>query len=118
MPMSDSLQGNPGNTKPVVFYDASCKLCQNFKALLDRTSANIVFSDINSDSLPAQLAALNLRREIHLLEPNGTVLKNVDAIARALEYSGKFKVLWKLLRTPGLRSFARGFYRVVAKWRV
>lgn len=111
-------QGVRGSAGPLVVYDGECDLCLRW---VGRMRAIDGKGCVRSVPLQDELAELltgrtpvQLRRALHLVHPDGTVVQGAEAIRDMLEYlrGGRF-VGW-LFRLPGAMWFATRLYGWVA----
>ncbi len=103
--------------RPVFLYDGDCGFCRGWvERWRDRTAGKVEF-------LPLQEAAARfphlspdrLRKEGHLVEPDGTVRRGAHAVFSALAYAPRGRVWLRLYRyVPGFAPVSEWFYRRVA----
>lgn len=105
----------PLNSKPILFYDGGCRLCQreiSFYRWLDRKQ-RIQWLDIHAR--PQALLAFDLSvddamRELHLQDSAGNWQIGVDAFIALWEQLPGFRTLAKLARwQPIYRQLSRGY---------
>jgi predicted DCC family thiol-disulfide oxidoreductase YuxK len=107
--------------RPVVLYDKDCGFCRRWVARWKaRTEGRVWFT-------PARLALrwlLGIRgteaqRAMQLVEPSGAVFQGAEAAFRMLLSSPRRGTRWfaRLGLFPGVRTVAKGVYRVVASHR-
>jgi predicted DCC family thiol-disulfide oxidoreductase YuxK len=101
-------------------YDGECEFCRGWAARWQRMAGNVV------ESIPAKeaatrfpgLAAGELERAVHLVEPDGRVSKGAEAAVRAWALAGRSHVpRWLYLKVPGLAGCMEFAYRFVARHR-
>jgi len=102
-----------------VLYDGLCKVCLTNKAVLqsqDKDGAlhftNIANDDYDADE-HAGIEFDEAMNELHIILPDGEVLKGTEAIFRAYEAVG---LDWAvgILSSPFLRSLTEGLYRFLS----
>lgn len=107
-----------------LYYDGNCPFCteQVCSLRLQAGEARLELIDLNDPSLspPSGITRAALQREIHLLTPEGTLLRNVDALLALAPFTAPGSLLQRLaplLRLSCVRPFARFGYRLVARVR-
>lgn len=105
---------NPGTGQSSLYFDGECPLCRAFTAGHVPAGGTITPHDIRREELPAGLSRADAEQEIHLVDENGVVLHNIDAILAVVERTGRWPLLPFLARIPGMRWVMRMVYRVIA----
>ncbi|PLX92140.1 MAG: hypothetical protein C0621_10330 [Desulfuromonas sp.] len=107
-----------------LYYDGNCPFCNEQVCNLHRQTKEIRLELININNptapVPQGVNQAALQREIHLLTPEGKILRNVDALLALAPFTAPGSLLQRLaplLRLSLLRPFARLGYRLVACFR-
>lgn len=104
-----------------IFYDANCRWCR-----LGRRRTGDLFSSRGFVWVPLQtpgsarrlgVPSADFDRHLHLLEVDGRVRTNADALAFLCRSVGWLRPLGTLLAVPGIRTLARWAYDFVARHR-
>jgi predicted DCC family thiol-disulfide oxidoreductase YuxK len=108
--------------KYTVYFDDTCPLCRRFARgiqRLDRHHATQLVplgaAESGAVGLPADMDAC--RREIHIVTPDGRVLRGWDAVATVARLFPVTYFIGAVGMWPGLRQLGRWSYRQVAKRR-
>lgn len=108
--------------QPLVFYDAACALCHRSMTLLrywdwlDRVELRTL-QEATESTRARGLDPRELRREMHVVLPNGDVLRGFFAFRRLL---GELPPLWPLVPVfylPGANVIGPRVYRWIARRR-
>lgn len=102
--------------KKTVYYDGTCPMCTVVLKSVNGSSQKEKFDsrDINAGQLPQNIKLADALREIHVVDQNGKIYKNVEAILKILEEYPRYKVLSKIGRLPIIKQFLQIGYKVVA----
>lgn len=108
--------------KLTTLYNGSCPVCrfeiEHYKAYCGPRALALDWADIATDD--AWLARLgvdrdSLKRRLHVVRADGTVLVGVDAFAALWEEMPRYRWLARLVRAPVVRPLAAALYdRVLA----
>ncbi len=109
----------PEGKRGVLLYDGDCGLCLNAVRVLQRAGGRhafeyFPFQDASSFMLAHGLDRQRLEQELHLITPEGRVLRGFFAVRRA---GWAAPLLWPvalLLSMPGMSWPGRLAYRLVA----
>lgn len=94
-----------------LFYDGRCRLCAREMALLRKHKSNrLVLTDIHHLLHLDEDERGQLLLELHLLQPDGTWLRGVDASAAAWSFTA-FGFLLRPLRWPLMTRLVDKLYR-------
>ena len=106
----------------IALYDAKCRLCQNTKLLFQKLD---ILNKVDWMSLQEyerqerrpRFKAVDLRREIHIIEPNGKVLVGYWAVRRLLLLSPITVLFGLLIHLPFTHLVGIPLYRLIANHR-
>ncbi len=109
----------PGETE--VFYDGECRLCRVSRKWAERRDAGgrLAFCDLNDPAATASLPldADQLRAEMWVRLPNGTLASGFAAWLAVLRSLPRWRILAAVLGLPPLRWLGPPVYRLVARHR-
>jgi predicted DCC family thiol-disulfide oxidoreductase YuxK len=100
------------NQTAILFYDSECTLCLRFKQSLDRLPGTdvIIKKSVREESTFTdypQLDRQNCLKEVHLLKPDGTIIKGSDVITFLLEqFPGVKHFAWLIESEMGQKAVA------------
>lgn len=102
--------------KKTIIYDGSCAACSNLMLRIDHSGKNNAFNkvDFTNEKLPEGVSRENLEKEIHVIDDNGILHKNFDAILTIGEEYPNFKTLVALGRLPGFYQLGIIGYTIFA----
>ncbi len=108
-------------TRPVVLYDKDCGFCRRWVSRWQaRTEGRVLFTPAR----PALrwlfgIRSQEARRAMQLIEPSGAIYRGAEAAFRMLLSSPRRRTRWlaRLGLLPGVRTVAKGVYRVIASHR-
>jgi predicted DCC family thiol-disulfide oxidoreductase YuxK len=105
-----------------LIYDDSCPVClaaMRKVARLDTDKAVewVPLSAASLQDLPEGLTDRALRKQIHLVSPEGDVTGGSDAVAKLAQLFGETRTAGRLLLLPVIRPIARVVYSLVARLR-
>lgn len=102
--------------KMIALYDGKCSLCQKTKTTFQKLDWNQKIEWISLQEFEGKhFSAVELRRELHIILPNGTVLKGFDAVRKILLKSPPTLLVGLLLYIPFIPIIGRPIYRWIAK---
>lgn len=108
-----------GSRRPLLIYDETCPLCQNWVARCRRMtgdSVSYVAAQKMLNECPVPRG--DLAQAVHLVEPGGRVAKGAEAIVRLLVLAGRSRLpLWLYRNVPGFSRVMEFIYRLVARHR-
>ena len=102
------------DTSLTVYYDGNCRLCRAFAR---SNSEHLDFQNIHVAQLPSQIDPHRAQREIHVIDNQNRVWRNIAAIVKIWEHQGRHPILRKILRLPPVGAIGMLIYRVVANLR-
>jgi predicted DCC family thiol-disulfide oxidoreductase YuxK len=70
--------------------------------------------DLTKDPLPKNISKTAAEREIHVIDANGKIYKNAEAILKILEEYPKWKFLVKLGRLPIIKQLLPIGYKLIS----
>lgn len=103
-----------------LLYDGTCRICiaqMQWVARYD-TQQRIVLADINDPAQRARFPSITpeaAQREIHLVAPDGTIYRGVEAVRQTLLLLPALYSLGTLMSMPGMMTLARPLYAWVAR---
>lgn len=102
--------------KKTIYYDGSCPMCTAIIGKVDDSSKKEKFSpkDITKESLPQSFTKEQVEKEIHVVDSEGKVYKNVKAILKILEEYPRWKFLATIGRLPVIKQLLSIGYKFVA----
>ena len=105
--------------RKTIYYDGSCNMCNLIIKKVDNLSQKKVFDpkDITKDPLPQNITKSAAEKEIHVVDENGKVYKNAEAILQILEEYPRWKLLVKLGRLPIIKQLLPLGYKLIAAHR-
>lgn len=99
-----------------IYYDGSCPMCTAIINKVGDSSKKGRFNpqDITEDSLPQNFAKHEVEKEIHVVDADGKIYKNAEAILEILEEYPRWKLLVKIGRLPVIKRSLPIGYKFVA----
>jgi len=99
-----------------VFYDGECPMCTAFvrKVKASPQNEDFEYSDATKVPLPRGIEKDAVMKEIHAIDNQGKIYKNVDVIFKILETSRRYRFLVIFGRLPVIRQVLLLIYRIVA----
>ena len=109
-------QSNQNSKTKIIYYDGSCPMCTVIMGKVDGSSEKDKFSskDITKESLPQNLTKEQVEKEIHLIDSEGKIYKNAEAILKILEEYPQWKFLAKIGRLPIIKQLLPIVYKFIA----
>lgn len=111
----------PDDDRLRVLYDGQCSLCRQQRRSLEKRDdrGRLDFVDIHGERFdPKQLNVdpQAVHREMHVVKPDGTVLRAMDAVRAVYRAVGRG---WLVAPTrwPLLRPLFDALYRLIARYR-
>jgi predicted DCC family thiol-disulfide oxidoreductase YuxK len=103
--------------KTKVYYDAECKVCEISADFLSGSAVSEKYELINvhTATLPEGFDRTKMLDEIYIQAPDGTVLKNADAILKILEAYWYWRPFIWIARLPGFIHVFRFLYGVLSR---
>lgn len=94
-----------------LYYDGTCPLCRREIAVLEKAKgAQLKLVDLHkADSLPPGLSLPDMLKSLHLIKPNGDVVKGLEANIIAWEHT-RLRLLVGILRWPVISTVAHWVY--------
>src|SRR5438552_7476100 len=98
-------QDEEQDAKKAVYYDGSCPMCTSIINKIGDSSMGYKFSprDIKTEPLPPNFSRQDVEREMHVVDGNGVIYKNAEAILKLLEEYPAWNLLVKIGRLPGVK---------------
>lgn len=112
----DALVEDPP-ARALMIYDGDCGFCTDVAyRWRRRIGPSLEIAALQDDrARPPELPVEALEREVHLVEPDGTVFRGAAAVFRAMAMNRRWAWLWWLYRTiPGFRPVSEWVYGWVA----
>lgn len=104
-----------GNQLWIVLYDSECEVCQAGIAWLRLLDPRHLTDPRPIDEHPpAKLTRDDCLRELHVVAPNGSILRGAPAVAQLARLSPITWILGALASIPPLSWMARSLYRALA----
>jgi len=102
--------------RKTIYYDGSCRMCTAIIKKVDSSSQKEKFNpkDLTKDPLPQNISRSAAGKEIHVIDENGTIYKNAEAILKILEEYPKWKFLVKLGRLPIIKQLLPIGYKFIS----
>lgn len=104
--------------KVSVYYDTKCSMCAVFVSAVERSSVGhkCDMKDMWTQ-LPETLSQEAVDREIHAIDSQGNVYKNIDAILHVISLNPRWRFLANIGALPGIHFVLTHIYLFVAKHR-
>ena len=104
----------------IALFDAQCSLCQNTKRLFQKLDIGkkvtwMSLQEYERKGFSPQFKAVDLRREIHMINPDGKVLVGYWAVRRLLLLSPITCLFGLVLHLPFVHLIGNRVYRLIAK---
>ena len=102
--------------KKTIYYDGSCQMCKSIIRKVDNSSQKEKFDpkDLTKDTLPQNISRSAAEKEIHVVDENGKIYKNAEAILKILEEYPKWKLIVAIGRLPIIKQLLPIGYRNIA----
>src|SRR3989344_4147051 len=102
--------------KKTIYYDGSCNFCTTIKNKIESSSHSEEFDciDITKNNLLHNLPKKQLMEQIHVVDENGNIYKNIDAILKVLDSYPEFKILNKLGRILIIKQLLSLIYKFIS----
>jgi len=111
--------------RKTIYYDGNCAACSNIMLRVKHSKKNDVFTtvDYHIHKLPQGITEEELSKEIHVIDSNGGLHRNFDAILEILDEYPHWKALVVFFRLPffyqlgliGYKIFAANRHLVLGK---
>lgn len=107
------------DSRKTIYYDGSCEMCNNLIRRVDNSKQKDKFDlkDLTKDPLPQNITKAAAEKEIHVIDENGKVYKNAEAILKILEEYPKWKFLVAIGRLPMIKQILPIGYKLIARHR-
>ena len=117
--MDPQQKNGEGDCRKTIYYDGSCPMCTAIIKRIDRSKHKEKFNkkDITKDPLPQDITKTATEKEIHVVDANGRIYKNAQAILKILEEYPKWKFIAKIGELPIIRQLLPVGYKFVASHR-
>jgi predicted DCC family thiol-disulfide oxidoreductase YuxK len=102
--------------KVSIYYDGDCAMCTALMCKIDASGKRQSFSpkDITKDPLPQNLSHAEAMKEIHVVDNDGKMYKNAEAILKILEQYPRWRWLVWIGRLPIVKQILPIGYNVIA----
>lgn len=112
-------QNKKGDCRKTIYYDGSCAMCSSLIRRVDNSLQKDKFNpkDLTKDPLPQNITRAAAEKEIHVVDENGKIYKNAEAILKILEEYPRWKFLVKLGRLPIIKQLLPIGYKFIASHR-
>jgi len=102
--------------KKTIYYDGSCPMCVVIIDKVDGSLQKEKFNpkDITKELFPRNFTKKQAEEEIHLIDSDGKVYKNAEAILKIIEEYPRWKFLAKIGRLPIIKQLLPIGYKLVA----
>ena len=102
--------------RKTIYYDGSCRMCNAIIRKIDDSSQKEKFNakDITKDPLPPNISKSAAEKEIHVVDADGKIYKNAEAILKILDEYPKWKFIVKIGRLPIIKQLLQIGYRLIA----
>lgn len=102
--------------KKTIFYDGSCSMCSVIINKIGDSKQNTKFvsKDITSVSLPENITKEQVEKEIHIIDHDGKIYKNAEAILKIIEDYPRWKFVATFGRLPAIKQLLLIGYRIIA----
>lgn len=107
---------NTENKKSDIIYDGACPMCSAVinKIQTSPQNKNFAFIDSTKNNLPLRLTRKEVEKEIHVVDSNGVIYKNAEAILKIFEKYPNFKLLVKIGKLPIIKQILPFVYKLIA----
>lgn len=102
--------------KKAIYYDGSCPMCSNLMLRINASDQKGKFApkDIKRESLPVAFSREQAEKEIHVVDSDGKVHKNAEAMLLIIEEYPRWRFLAKIGRLPIIRQLLPIGYAVIS----
>lgn len=102
--------------KKTIYYDGSCPMCTIIINKVDNSSQKGKFKpkDITRELLPQNFTKEQVEKEIHVIDSEGRIYKNAEAILKILEEYPRWKFLAIIGRLPIIKQLLPIGYKFIA----
>ncbi|HTE48582.1 MAG TPA: DUF393 domain-containing protein [Candidatus Paceibacterota bacterium] len=102
--------------KKTIYYDGSCPMCTVIIGKVDDSAQKEKFDtkDITGESLPQNFIKEQVEKEIHVIDSDGKVYKNAEAILKILEEYPRWRFVAKIGRLPIIKQLLSIGYKFIA----
>ncbi len=103
--------------KMTIYFDGECAMCNALMHRIDASGKRTAFNpqDIRTDELPENLSKADAIKEIHVMDANGNMYKNAEAILKIMEQYPRWKCLVFIGRLPVIKQILPIGYTVIAR---
>ena len=112
----DHQPNHNNEQKKTIYYDGNCPMCTVIIRKVNDSSQKGKFhsKDITKKSLPQNFIKSEVEKEIHVIDSDGNVYKNAEAILKILEEYPRWKLLAKTGRLPVIKQLLPIGYKLIA----
>lgn len=109
-------QNKKDDCRKTIYYDGSCRMCSAIIKKVDGSLQKDKFNpkDITKDALPKNITKTAAMKEIHVVDEEGKIYKNAEAILKILEEYPKWKFLVAIGRLPIIKQLLPIGYKLIA----
>ena len=103
--------------KMTIYFDGECAMCNALMYRIDASGKRTAFNpqDIRTDHLPENLSKADAIKEIHVVDANGNMYKNAEAILKILEQYPRWRWLVFIGRLPVIKQILPIGYNLIAR---
>jgi len=103
-----------------VYYDGECSMCSNIMNKIRTNQPDtqkLSYKNIHKDALPDKITKKEAFSEIHVVDSEGAVHKNIDALLLIAQQTNNWRLLTKIARLPFIKPILKILYSFVANHR-
>jgi len=109
-------KGISGGAKTALIYDSACPICSTTVKWIEKNGEKDSFEMVacQSETLDARFPGIEpeaCRQAMHLVLPDGTVLRGEKALPEIFKRLKRYRPLAAFFRLPGVELVGRIFYR-------
>lgn len=107
---------NQNEQKKTIYYDGDCPMCTVIINKVDNSSQKEKFNpkDITKEIMPQNITKKQAKEEIHIIDSEGKIYRNAEAILKILEEYPRWKFLAKIGKLPIIKQVLQIGYKFVA----
>ncbi len=108
----------PESRSPIIIYDGECVVCSRLiRSVVEHDDGRYRVISGSDPRVKEQYPELHTERTIYLLESEGRVLEESDAILEIWKNLGEYRAGWRRVYQYLPRGLRDGLYRIVARVR-
>jgi len=116
-----SLSETSSLAKTKILFDGNCIVCDteisHYKRVAPEIFEMIDISSADFDARRFGLTSAAVQKHMHVLTPDGQVLKGVDAFSHIWMRMERYRWAAKFVALPGVNGLARIGYEIFARYR-